>query len=76
MRWIGLCTVDSLGPPMWAACGRVSWGVGIATSESPREWPIELSVGTKPVGEFRRVGALGHPHSGTCEPLSAGSGDE
>jgi hypothetical protein len=37
---------------------------------------MELSVGTKPVGEFRRAGALGHPHSGTRVPLSAGSGDE
>jgi hypothetical protein len=73
---MGLCTVESLGPAMWAACGRASWGVGIATSELPRPRPTELNVGTKPVGEFRRAGALGHPHWGAPVPLCAGSGDE
>jgi hypothetical protein len=78
MRWMGRCTVDSLGPPICAACGRASCGigVGIATSELPRERAIELSVGTKPVGEVRRTGAFGHPHSGTRVPPSAGSGEE
>lgn len=77
IRCIGLCTVESVGPPMCAACGRASWGVGIsAASESFRERPIELSVGTKPVGEVRRTGALGHPHSGTRVPPSTGPGDE
>lgn len=61
---------------MWAACGRASWGVAIAASESPLERPMELKVGTKPVGELRRMGALGHPHSGIRVPPSAGSGDE
>jgi hypothetical protein len=66
-----------VGPPMCAACGRASCGVCmVAASELPLERPMELSVGTKPVGEVRRTGALGHPHSGTRVPLSAGSGDE
>jgi hypothetical protein len=37
---------------------------------------MELRVGTKPVGEVRRAGALGQPHSGICVQLRAGSGDE
>jgi hypothetical protein len=73
---MGRCTLESLGPLMCAACGRASCGEGIVTSESPLERPMELSVGTKPVGEVRRTGALGHPHSGTLVPLSAGSGEE
>jgi hypothetical protein len=78
MRWMGRCTAASLGPPMCAACGRASWGigVGIAASELPLERPIELSVGTKPVGDVRRTGALGQPHSGTRVPESRGSGEE
>jgi hypothetical protein len=78
MRWMGRWTVESFGPPMWAACGRWSVGVGVAigASEFPLERPMELRVGTKPVGEVRRVGALGHPHSGIRVPLIAGSGDE
>jgi hypothetical protein len=75
---MGRCTVESLGPPMCAAWGRVSVGVGvgIGVSEAPLDRPMEDSVGTKPAGEVRRTGALGHPHSGTCDPLIAGSGDE
>ena len=63
---------------MCAACGRVSAGigVGIGASELPLDRPIELKVGTKLVGELRRGGALGHPHSGTPAPLGAGSGEE
>ena len=69
--------MESFGPPMCAACGRCSVGGGaIGASESPLERPMELSVGTKPVGDVRRVGALGQPHSGICVPLIAGSGDE
>jgi len=75
---MGLCTVESFGPPMCAACGRVRFGdgVGSTASEFPLERPRELNVGTKLVGELRRDGALGHPHSGTRVPLRAGSGDE
>jgi hypothetical protein len=73
---MGRCTFESLGPPICAACGRASCGVAIAASELPLERLIELSVGTNPVGELRRTGALGHPHSGTPVPPSAGSGDE
>ena len=75
---MGRCTVESFGPPICAACGRVSVGVGvgITASEFPLERPIELGVGTKLVGELRRAGAFGHPHSGTRVPLRAGSGDE
>jgi hypothetical protein len=48
----------------------------MTASELFLERPIELRVGTKPVGEVRRTGALGHPHSGTRVPPMAGSGDE
>jgi len=63
---------------MCAACGRASGGGAMVASalEVPLARPIELSVGTKLVGELRRIGALGQPHSGTRAPLRAGSGDE
>lgn len=61
---------------MCAACGRARGGIDIVVSESPRERFIELNVGTKPVGEVRRVGAFGHPQSGINVLHMAGSGDE
>jgi hypothetical protein len=75
---MGRCTVESFGPPMCAACGRVSVGVGVAIGASgfPLERPIELKVGAKPDGEVRRAGALGQPHSGIRVSFIAGSGDE
>lgn len=79
MRCIGRWTVGSVGPPMCAACGRASVGgcmAGFAASELPLDRLMELKVGTKPVGDVRRAGALGHPHSGTRVPPMAGSGDE
>lgn len=68
----------SVGPPMCAACGRARSGLGRVESEdeSPLERPSELSVGTKLVGEVRRVGAPGQPHSGVRAGESYGSGDE
>lgn len=48
-----------------------------AASELPLDRLIELRVGTKPlVGDVRRAGALGHPHSGIRPLPRAGSGDE
>jgi len=76
IRWIGRCTIASLGPPMCAACGRASVGVAIVASEFPLERLIELNVGTRPGGEVRRTGALGHPHSGTPALPREGSGPE
>jgi hypothetical protein len=76
---MGLCTVLSFGPPICAACGRASAGVGvgIGASDSRLERPIEPIVGTRPPGgELRRMGALGHPHSGISSWEAAGSGDE
>ena len=63
---------------MCAACGRASvgMGVGIAASELPLERLIELNVGTRPVGDVRRAGAFGQPHSGTRALPTSGSGDE
>jgi hypothetical protein len=64
---------------MCAACGRarVGIGVGMVASELFLERLIELNVGTRPVGEVRRLGAFGQPHSGTCALLpTSGSGDE
>ena len=63
-RWMGRCTVLSAGPPMCAACGRASVGMDMVASELPLERLIELNVGTRPVGDIRRAGAFGHPHSG------------
>jgi hypothetical protein len=68
--------MESFGPPMCAACGRVSVGVSIGASGFPLERPIELKVGAKPDGEVRRAGALGQPHSGIRVSFIAGSGDE
>jgi hypothetical protein len=44
--------------------------------EFPLERAIELRVGTKLVGECRRAGAPGQPHSGRRALLGLGSGDE
>ena len=78
MRCIGRGTVESFGPPICAACGRVipATAIGDGGSVLPLGRPMLPSVGTKPGGDGRRDGASGHPHSGTLVPLTIGSGDE
>jgi len=73
---MGRCTAVSAGPPMCAACGRAKRGRATGRSESPRERFMALNVGTSPVGDVRRAGALGHPQSGSSVLHRAGSGDE
>lgn len=77
IRWMGRCTAGSVGPPMCAACGRARvGGTMAAASEFPLDRFIELSVGTKPVGELRLAGAFGQPQSGIRVLPMVGSGLE
>lgn len=61
---------------MCAACGRARIGDAICGSELSLDRVMELNVGTRPVGEVRRTGALGQPHSGTRALPREGSGPE
>lgn len=72
---MGRCKVESCGPPICAVGGRVRPTLGRLSSEFPRDRPTVLMVGTKLVGDIRRTGAPGQPHSGVRVSL-AGSGDE
>lgn len=74
IKWMGRCTVESFGPPMCAACGRVSVsaaGVAIVASEFPLGRLVRLRIGTKPVREVRRVGRARVSCSSTIRPTLA-----
>lgn len=75
-KWIGRSTWFAGALPVrCAACGRARLGVVIVGGTVASLMPFRaLSVGTYEVGELRRRGALGQPHSYSELPLEADSG--